>query len=155
MKKALLRKRIWLIVGILTAVSIAAGVPLLVITALKAKYLLMAFLIARVAHGCYGVTFYFLAFASASADVKCLRAVEMGVLAYSDISSIVMLQPDAVRAHLGKCLSKGYIRGYMLGDLGLERIASAIDPEELPRCEYCGTVLEQGSSECSSCGAKK
>lgn len=154
MKKALRTKRIWLSVGILTALSTVLGIPLLVITALKAMYLAMAFLIAIVAHGFYGVTFYFLAFASAAANVRCVSAVESGVLSYSDLAPIVGVKEELLPTRLAKCITKGYIKGYIVGGAGLEPIPT---PKPSPcdvQCEFCGGIIKAGGAECPSCGAK-
>ena len=155
MKKAVKMRRIWLTVGILTSVSAVAAVPVIVLSALSRSYVLMAFAIAVCAHGFYGVTFYFLAFAGAGDKLRCVRAVEeSGLRTYTAISVAVMMTEDAVKNTLAKCIKGGYLEGLVMGAFGLEPLRSEIAEVEVFRCEYCGTVLSAGEEECPSCGAK-
>ena len=153
MERAERTRVIWLLVGIFTSVSAVIAIPVIVLSAISKNYFLMAVAIALVAHGMYGVTFYFLAFARAGERLRCLRAVlEEGLRSYAAIGASAQLEPRAARDALAVCLKREYIRGFYLGDEGLLPIVSEVE-EELPlTCEYCGSSFR--GTECPSCGAK-
>ncbi len=153
MERAKRTRKIWLWVAILTSVSAVAAIPAIVFSALGESYFLMALAIALVAHGFYGVTFYFLAFSRAGERLRCVRAVtEEGLRSYEAIGNYAMITPAAARDSLAACLKREYIRGYYLGDDRLLPIVSE-EPREL-LCDYCGTTVADGTAECPSCGAR-
>ena len=154
MKRAKKARAVWLTVGILTSVLAVLSIPVIVLSALNRLYFLMAVAIAFVAHGVYGVTFYFLAFARAGDRLRCLRAVtEYGLRSYDSVGASAQLSPSAARDTLARCLKRGYLFGFYLGGTALEPIVS--EAEEKPTalvCEYCGSSYL--AAECPSCGAK-
>lgn len=152
MEKAIKRRKIWLTVGILTAISGVLAIPGVVITALRGIYWLMAICICFLAHAFYGVSFYFVAFAGAGETVRCINAERAGLRSFQDISSFTGLTLSATKDRILKCIKNGYITGYLLTDEGLEEIKV---PREERKCSYCGTVIAPDSDECSSCGAKE
>lgn len=152
MERARKVRIIWLIVGIVASVLAALAIPAIVLSALNGEYLLMGVAIALVAHGMYGVTFYFLAFARAGDRLRCLSAVGDGLRSYSSVGAVAQLAPSAARETLATCLKRGYLRGFYLGTDGLLPIVSEEDDSPKERaCEYCGRVFS--SDECPSCGA--
>ena len=154
MEKAKRTRKIWLWTAVLTSVSAVVAIPAIIFSALAKSYFLMALAIALVAHGFYGVTFYFLAFARAGERLRCVRAfTEEGLRSYEAIGAYTMMTPAAVRDALAVCLKREYIRGYYLGEERLLPIASEVEQCDVV-CEYCGTTLTAGVSECRSCGAR-
>ena len=147
-------RKIWLLVGIFTSVSAVVAIPVIVLSAVNKSYFLMAVAIALVAHGMYGVTFYFLAFARAGERLRVLRAVtEDGLRSYTSIGAAAGLTPTAARDALSTLLSRDYLRGFYLGSDGLLPIVSEVEeaPSEIA-CDYCGGVYL--GEECPFCGAK-
>lgn len=154
MDKALAARRVWLWLGVLSSVFAGLAIPAIVLSAIGKSYFLMAVAIALVAHGFYGIPFYFLAFARAGERLRCVRAVtEEGLRSYEAIGAYAMLTPDAVFDALAASLKREYIRGYYLGADRLLPIVSEEKPSEVV-CEYCGTVLTGSATECHSCGAR-
>ena len=152
MKRAKKARAVWLTVGILTSVLAVLSIPVIVLSALNRLYFLMAVAIALVAHGMYGVTFYFLAFARAGDRLRCLRAVDDGLRSYASVGAAACIAPSATRDTLAVCLKRDYLRGFYLGAEGLMPVVSeAVEPRELV-CAYCGSAYV--GEECPSCGAK-
>ncbi len=153
MDKAIREMKIWLTVGIATSVLAVASIPLLVLTALKGYYFAMAVFIALVAHGFYGVTFYFLAYANSRVRIRCIEAFEDGQRRIASVARYAMIREDAARDALTVCIKKSYITGFVLSDSELVPISR--EDAAFTTCEYCGNLIAVGEKSCSSCGATK
>ena len=154
MQRAKKEKTIWLVVGILTSVFGAAAIPCIILSALAGEYFWMAVAIAFTAHGFYGVTFYFLAFARAGDRLRCVKAFEEGLRSYDKISAYTLLTEEATKNLLAECLKKEFIVGYFLAKDGLVEIVSEAEECEGVICSYCGTLVKADECECPSCGAR-
>ena len=155
MQRANNEKTIWLVAGILTSVFGVAAIPCIILSALAGEYFWMSVAMAFTAHGFYGVTFYFLAFARAGDRLRCVKAFEEGLRTLDKISAYTMLTMDATKQILAQCIKKEFIQGYYLGDDGLVPIVSEEEESEDIICSYCGTQLKAAEHECPSCGAKR
>ena len=154
MQRAKKEKTIWLVVGILTSVFGISAIPCIILSALAGEYFWMAVAIAFTAHGFYGVTFYFLAFARAGERLRCVKAFDEGLRSYDKIGDYLLLNEQSTRKILAECLKKEFITGYYLGDEGLVEIESEAEKGEEIICSNCGSRLKVDERECPCCGAR-
>jgi hypothetical protein len=112
MKGAKKAKRLWLIILLLTLITSLISVPLCAISALKLKYVLTGITATVILHGCYGIGFYFLAYARAKAAHKCIIAIENGANSVLAISEHTGYTEKTVRQSIIKAQKKGYLTGH-------------------------------------------
>ena len=86
MDRLLSRARMWLILGIISAVSAVGGTAALALTALKGWYVASAILALVTGHGYYGCVFYFRAMRMSRAMMRCLAAYESGKRSEEEIA---------------------------------------------------------------------
>lgn len=111
MRAAERRKRVWLFLGVLSAVSIAAGVPLLAICALKLLYIPMVFLILFVGHGAYGIAYYFVQYARERAAIRCIPHIARArEISYAALGEKIGMTPEGARYTAERCIRLGYVR---------------------------------------------
>lgn len=149
MKKAKQTKLVWLLVVIFTAVTAVAGLPCIIIGAIKDIMPLMAVSIVVFIHGFFGIIFYALALAGASHDVRVVDAVENNNLTtLNDIAMYAHLPLDSTSQSIRRSMKRGYIKGYIFDGEALV----AIEKPKDSRCEYCGRALPPTAIECPYCG---
>ena len=115
MQNCLAMKRVWLFLGVFSAVSIVVGAPLMAICALKLRYVMLAVLTLFVGHGIWGSPFYFISY---SRDRK-TRAILPDVIAglrsgrgvsYADLGEKHGMTEAGIRFLTERALRRGYIR---------------------------------------------
>ena len=157
MKKLLSHRRIWLSVGIVSAITGALSVVLVVLFAIKFKFVLMGISIAFLAHAFYGCPFYFIAYANTKVYGRIVDAVEnQKIKELSVIADYAMMKEDFIEGQVKKTIAKGYLLGYMISDgrvLKPSEISDEKIEEENGKCEFCGSKLSYNEKNCSSCGA--
>ena len=109
MKDLVLKKKIWLALGIFSILSAVAGTPLLAWFAVSGWYFLTAVFVLLVAHGFYGIPFYFRAFARCGSYITVLDKYLLGITDASLISDDTSLTPQTVKLSLAYLKKKGYI----------------------------------------------
>lgn len=107
MKRLELRKRLWLILGVFSAVSAIGGTAALALTALGGMYILSVILALVTGHGFYGTVFYFRALRHTLAMVRCFAAYESGERTYTGIADKAYLTPDGAKYFVSKCKKLG------------------------------------------------
>ena len=155
MKKAKREKNVRLVVAILVAVSGVAAIPGIVLFALNSMWLLMAVCCALTVHTFYGVTFYFIAFASAQRRYRVVCAVLLhGLRSVSSIAEFCMRPYNTVERDTMRCIERGFFPGLVLRGDTLVPVVSEIPKEWEPiNCEYCGLPLKEGERVCPNCAA--
>ena len=115
MQNCLAMKRVWLFLGVFSAVSIVVGAPLMAICALKLRYVMLAILTLFVGHGIWGSPFYFIAY---SRDRKTL-AILPDIIAelrsgrgvsYAALGEKHSMTEAGIRFLTERALRRGYIR---------------------------------------------
>lgn len=158
MKKLLTHRKIWLSVGIASAVLGLLGIVGIPLFALNSKFVLMGICIALVAHCFYGCPFYFIAFANTRVYGRIVDAVEEKKLReLENIAQYAMIKEESIKAFVEKVISRGYLSGYAISEgrlVSSEELYSAENPPP-KKCEFCGTVLSENDNMCSACGAPK
>lgn len=110
MNKALAMKRVWLLLGVFSAVSAAIGTPLMALCALKLEYVPLVLLALFVGHGIWGVTFYFIAYSRERATIRILpHLYGAGNISYATLGSLVGMTEEGARRITERALKKGYI----------------------------------------------
>ena len=110
MEKANARRKVWLLLGVFSAVSAVVGAPLLALTALKLEYVPMVILFIFVAHGIWGSLFYFISFSRERATLRILpHLVGVREVAYDELADRVGMTPDGARFITERAIKKGYI----------------------------------------------
>ena len=115
MQYCIAMKRVWLLLGVFSVVSIAVGAPLMAVCALGLDYLPLAILTLFVCHGIWGAPFYFRAH---SREVRTLRILPTvlpiirrgGELSYAEIGASAGLTGEGARFLVLRAIKRGYIR---------------------------------------------
>lgn len=158
MKKAKRSKNLALIVAILVSISFVGGIPLIPIGFVGNNLVMAIIGIVLVAHGFYGVTFYWLWFASLVGRARVVRAIEeMNLYTVKEISEHLQQNPETVKKNIIKSIDKGWIVGLLFDGNGLY----ANDNEPLVKngvrvkCDYCHTfyIRSRNMYKCPCCGA--
>ncbi|MBR3680536.1 MAG: hypothetical protein IKL79_00855 [Clostridia bacterium] len=115
MQYCMAMKRVWLLLGIFSAVSIAVGAPLMAVCALRLEYVPLAILTLFVCHGIWGAPFYFRALWREKMTIRLLPLVlptvrQGGQLSYAEIGAAVGLTADGARFLVLRAIRRGYIR---------------------------------------------
>lgn len=149
MEKAKQSKSIWLGVVILTAITMSAALPGLIVCAVYGITWLMAICIVLLVHGFFGTTFYALALVGASRDIRVVDAVlNCHLTTTTDISMYIHAPIDTTIEAIRRSLKKGYIKGYIFDGNDLK----PIEPPKDNCCAYCGRALSPTAIECPYCG---
>ena len=103
-----LRKKcvLWLSLGIFSVISATVGTVLLALAALDGLYFAVAILIVVVAHGFYGIPFYFTALMRTRADISTLSEYEAGNTTPKGVAEATGLTESAARDSISR-LRKG------------------------------------------------
>ncbi len=115
MQYCMAMKRVWLLLGIFSAVSIAVGAPLMAVCALKLEYVPLAILALFVCHGIWGAPFYFRALWREKMTLRLLPLVlptvrQGGQLSYAEIGAAVGLTAEGANFLVLRAIRRGYIR---------------------------------------------
>ena len=110
MERALAMKRVWLLLGVFSAVSVAVGAPLMAISALKLQDVPLAILTLFVLHGVWGMPFYFIAYSRERATLRLLPYISGAVgVSYGELGARVGMTAEGARRIAERALKKGYI----------------------------------------------
>lgn len=115
MQYCIAMKRVWLLLGVFSAVSIAVGALLMAVCALRLEYLPLAILTLFVCHGIWGAPFYFRALCREVRTLRLLPTVlpvirRGGELSYAEIGGAVGLTEEGARFLVLRAIRRGYIR---------------------------------------------
>lgn len=158
MKKAIARKNLALIVSIIVSITLVGGIPMIPI-GFATDYIFVAIAgIVFVAHGFYGVTFYWIWFAGLCTTVKVVKAIEKSNLyTVREISLYTSINMDNVKKHVRKAMNKGWLVGLLFD--GNNIYANENEPiirnGVKVQCEYCDTfyMRSRNMNKCPCCGA--
>ncbi len=115
MQNCLAMKRVWLFLGVFSAVSILVGAPLMALCALKLRYTLLAILTLFVGHGIWGSPFYFIAYSRDRKTLAILPDVIDGLRSGGGVSYAALgekhgMTVAGIRQLTERALKRGYIR---------------------------------------------
>lgn len=155
MKQAKKSWHIWFWVTLLTAITGVASIPGIVLFAINKQFFLMAVCITLAVHAFFGITFYAIAMANASKDVRLIRAINSyGLGSVSDLASATGMAYNSAKECIERCIKRGYLQGYFFDGNTLQRIEPLVPAEPTERrCAYCGSTLLEKEVKCPSCGA--
>ena len=110
MGRARAMKRVWLFLGIFSAVSAVVTAPLLAVACLNLEYVLAVVLALFCIHGIWGTVFYFLAHSRERATLRVLPYLKRAEpLSDAEIGLFVGMTGDGVAYIIKRARKKGYI----------------------------------------------
>ncbi len=142
--------------ALLMSCAFVVGIPLIPVGAVCKLWAVMAFGIACVVIGFYGLPFMWIGYADKLKLKRIVQSVlEEKLLSIEEISIHLNLQIQVVRDNISKAIDKGYLAGYIRqGDLLVpnERL-KAPDPITV-KCESCGAkfIKDDKNNVCPYCG---
>ncbi len=115
MRYCIAMKRVWLLLGTFSAVSIAVGAPLMAVCALSLEYVPLAILALFVCHGIWGAPFYFRALRRERKTLLLLPLVLPvirggGEISYAAIGAEVGMSEEGARFLVLRAVRRGYVR---------------------------------------------
>ncbi len=154
MKKAIKFKTTWLIVNILLSASAVVGIPMIPLGFVFKAYAVGIIGIVFVAHGFFGLVFYWQWFGKICRGVKVVTAFERDRLTRAeDIAEATQMPIGEVNRLIRWAIEKEWITGMLF--LSGELVVNPTAELKTFVCEYCGTQLEyrRGVIRCEGCGA--
>ena len=110
MEKANSMRRVWLFLGVFSAVSAVVGAPLLALCALRLEYVPLVILFIFVAHGTWGTLFYFLAYSRERATLRVLSELRgRNGISYAELGSRVGMTAEGARIITERAIKRGYL----------------------------------------------
>ena len=115
MKKLLICRKIWLSVGIASALLGILGLAAIPLFAIKLKYAALAISIAFVANACYGCPFYFIAYKNSQLFLKVYDTViKDGVKELSLIAARLEIKEECIEKVLSRALKRDCFSEYSI-----------------------------------------
>ena len=85
------------------------------VTSLFLMYPLLAVSLVFAIHGFYGIVFYYVGYLNAASCERALAAIADGTTDYAALSPIMNRRIPSLTLLLDKCIRRGYLVGYTLG----------------------------------------
>jgi len=160
MKKVNRRKNVALFVCLLLSILTVAGIPAIPLGFVFDMIWLAIIGIVFVAHGFYGITFYWLWFAGLVKCSKVVRCVEHDYMYnVNEISQHTQLPVESVQKQINRAINKGFLVGVKFDGINI----TSNDNQPLKRngvrvqCAYCGTFFYRtvDNHDCPNCGSSE
>lgn len=155
MKKVSIDKKIkkLFFISLVVSVLLVAGIPGIVIFAVKGMMPLMAISITAVVVGFYGTPLFWVAYGNKIHERNLIRLIESGITTIDGLAANFSGGGD-IRASVVSLISKGYLIGYVLRDDGvIERIKKegVILTLKCPVCGGRAENVQDSKYKCNYC----